>query len=547
MSVATFANRVMGAAVAALTVDPVHPKDRALGRMFGIGQQTQAGVRVDHESVMALPAVMRATRIVSNGVAKIPHYVFKEDGAGGRTWDRTHPAWYCLTVKPNDEMNWHTLKQTMTAWAMLWGNAVAYIDRPRWPFPGKCDIIPLLPDRTYPVRVTAKFAERYNVEETLVGKKYYRTLVDGVEKYYADDSCLHIKGLGPNPHWGYDIIETLKEAFGGATAAQDFGNRYWGSGANPAGFIEMPAGLDEEAEERFAESIRRGSEGMGRAHKFMLLEEGAKFHQWTVDPSKAQFLEGKQFDIRQIAMAIGIKVHKLIDSANSSFNSLEQANQEHKDDDLLPWIYTWQHELATKFLTEEQQTQGTHTIGIDDELLEWSPFGERARGVVELYNNGLIEKDEGRRRVNFGPSKSPFASRFRKPINIGFEDEAVAMSPTMPTPERDGDNDREESQRLAAMLDAMKADHLCRIAKRLSKLATAKSAKKDGGKEFLAWVDSLATESAPIESLQDDIDTLYSSLRESMASVAITASANELETAVAVAVAEWLENYEGVK
>lgn len=540
MSVSTIASRFMGAAVAALTIDPVHPKDKALGRMFGIGQQTQAGVRVDHESVMALPAVMRATRIIANGVAKIPHYVFREDGKGGRTWDRNHPAWYALTVKPNSEMNWHTMRQTMTAWAMLWGNAVAYIDRRNWPNPGKVDIIPLLPDRTYPVRVTAKFAERYNVEETLVGKKYYRTLVDGAERYYADDSCLHIKGLGPNPHWGYDITEVLKEAFGGATAAQDFGNRYWGSGANPAGFIEMPAGLDEEAEERFAESIRRGSEGMGRAHKFMLLEEGAKFHQWTVDPAKSQFLQGKEFDIRQIAMAIGIKVHKLIDSANSSFSSLEQANQEHKDDDLLPWIYTWQHELATKFLTDQQQTTGSHTIGIDDELLEWSPFGERARGVVDLYNNGLIEKDEGRRRVNFGPSKSPFASRFRKPTNIGFEDEATTISVAPMV-----DDDREESQRVAALLGVMKADYLSRIAKRLSKLASTKSAKNDGGKDFLAWVDSLAGESAPIESLQLEVDSLYGTLRDRMSGIADTAKANELESAVAVAVALWLGNYIG--
>jgi hypothetical protein len=91
----------------------------------------------------------------------------------------------------------------------------------------------------------------------------------------------------------------------------------------------------------------------------------------------------------------------------------------------------------------------------------------------------------------------------------------------------------------------MKSDHLCRIAKRLSKLATAKSAKKDGGKEFLSWVDSLASESAPIESLQDEVDGLYKSLRESMATVAINASANELESAVAVAVAGWLGGYTG--
>ena len=71
-------------------------------------------------------------------------------------------------------------------------------------------------------------------------------------------------------------------------------------------------------------------------HRIMVLEEGAKFHQWTVDPAKAQFLEGLQFDYRQLANIIGIKVHKLIDTANSAYASLEQANSEHRDDDLLP-------------------------------------------------------------------------------------------------------------------------------------------------------------------------------------------------------------------
>lgn len=549
MKLATLGRQFAGAVSAALTFDGANPRDAAISKMLGVGGKTEAGVRVDHLSVMGLPAVMRAVNIISNGVAKVPFYVFKESEDGGRTWDREHQAWRAVAVKPCEEMSSYTFRKTMTAWAILWGNAVAYIDRKNWgssEMKGAVDMVPLPPDKTFPIRVSRQMIEKYSIDESFLGKLYYATSVGGKRVTYPAADCLHIRGLGPNPHWGYDIVEVLREAFGGAAAAQSFGNLFYGNGANPAGIIEMPTGLDEEAEERFATSIKRGMEGMGRAHRVMILEEGSKFHQLTIDPAKAQFLEGKQFDIRLLAMAIGIKVHKLIDSANSSFNSLEQANQEHKDDDLMPWIKTWEAEMADKLLTAEQINSGSHSIGIDDEALEWSPFGDRSKGVVELYNNGLIDKDEGRRRVNFGPSKTPFASRYRMPANIGWEGETAAVVATAdPEPQRDDRAAEVQREEIEAALQQLKAANLLRIARRLGKLATSKAAKKDGGKEFLAWVDSLASEEAPVTQMQADVDALYGSLRDAMTAVADTAKAEELEAAAGVAVAEWIAKYEG--
>src|SRR5690606_37280669 len=110
---------------------------------------------------------------------------------------------------------------------------------------------------------------------------------------------------------------------------------------------------------------------------------------------------------------------------------------------------------------------------------------------------------------------------------------------------------REESatgpsrEEIEAALQQLKAANLLRIARRLGKLATSKAAKKDGGKEFLAWADSLTTEEAPVTQMQGDVDALYESLRESMTAVADTAKAEELEAAVGVAVAEWIAKYEG--
>lgn len=544
-----FASGLVGAIAAALTFDGSNPRDPTIAKILGINAKTNSGVRVDHHTVMGLPAIMRAVNIISNGVAKVPFYVFRHQG-DAKTWDREHPAWRAVTRKPHTEINEYVFKQTLTAWALTWGNAVALIDAPNWPNPGPMRLIPFLPDRTQCIRVSGRMAESLNVQDIAEGALYYRTRIGDKFYSYPANRCIHIRGLGPNPYWGYDIVDILREAFGGPLAAAEFGHRFWGQGANPAGFIEMPGGMDEEAEENFRTSIKRAAEGMGQAHRLMVLEDGAKFHPWTVDPSKAQYLEGKQFDIRTLAMAIGIKTHKLIDSANSSFNSLEQANQEHKEDDLQPWLRRWSVELTDKLLTEEQADSGSHSIDVDDEYLEWSPFGERSRGVVELYNNGLINKEEGRRRVNFGPSKSQDGTRFRKPINIGWEDEAVIpTSQPQPMPPSDDDDEEDDDDEQAKQWQAEAAElrfaWLSKVAKRLAKQATAKASKQDGGAEFVAWVDSLEGEAAP-KALQSDVADLYSVFRSKMNEVAATASADQLAAGVTAEVSEWLRNYEEV-
>lgn len=411
--------------------DGVHPKDPKVARFFGVGTPTAAGVKVSHDSTMAIPAIYRGINIIANGLSRVPFYVFKQDEDGNHSFAKGHTSWKAISVEPNPEIKQVDFRRTMTAWAVGWGNAVAHISRPGWPNGGPVVLTPLLPDRTYPVRITANMVKNYDVDQNLLGMLYYQTRINDVEVAYPASDCLHIRGLGPNPYWGWDIVELLVQAIGGAQARAEFGHRFYGQGANPGGFINIPATstMDEEAEKRFVESIKRGMEGMGKAHRLMVLEEGATFQQWTIDPAKAQFLEGMQFDYRVLANIIGIKVHKLIDGANSAYASLEQANSEHRDDDLFPWILQWLGEYNTKMLTERQRNEMSHVVEIDDEYIDgWVPFKERAEGVVLLKNNDLITRDEGRSRLNWGPSKDRNGNRHTIPMNIEFTDDKVKMT-----------------------------------------------------------------------------------------------------------------------
>jgi HK97 family phage portal protein len=503
-----------------------HPRDPAVAKMMGLGKQNTAGVNVTHEKVMALPAIKRAVQIITDKMYGMPWYVFEEDG-DTRTWERTHPAWRCVNLMANKEIDAPSLRQQLTQWAMIWGNGCAWIDRES--DSGRIELYPLRPDKTQLVRVSPEMAEKIGGIDDQIGELKVKTMIGQEVKYLDYEDVLHIKGLGDNPYWGWDIAELLSEAFGGAMAKDEFSNRFFSGGANPVGFITMDGSLDEESEETYMQSLQKAMTGLGKAHKVILLEEGAKFQQVTIDPIKSQMLEGKQFDIRLLAMAIGIKVHKLIDGANSAFASLEQANHEHKDDDILPWVNKFRVQYARKLLTSDQLEQGSHSIDVDDEALDWVPFSDRARGSVELYNNGLITKEEGRRKVNFGPSKSVRADQFRIPANILYEDDQALIG-TQPQPksqqnEQPEPNQDDESVDYSDVADA----YLDRIEKRL--MAQAK-AKAKSPADFLSWLDSLKTEEGP-KSIQPRIDSLYATIIERLNKLAATAkTAEELQNAI---------------
>jgi HK97 family phage portal protein len=504
---------------ASISLSGSHPRDPAVARMLGMGTANTAGVTVTHEKVMALPAIKRAVQIITDKMFGMPWYVFREE-EDGRTWDRTHPAWRCVHLMANRDMDAPSLRQLLVQYALRWGNGCAYIDRES--DSGNIELLPLLPDRTEMVRVTADMAERIN-DPDLAGHLMIRTRIGGDIKWFDYSDVLHIKGLGDNPYWGWDLTELMTECFAGAMAKDEFSNRFFSNGANPVGFITMDGSLDEESEETYMQSLAKGMQGLGKAHKLILLEEGAKFTPVTIDPQKSQMLEGKQFDIRLLAMAIGIKVHKLVDGANSAFASLEQANHEHKDDDILPWVNKLRVQYDRKLLSSDQLESGSHSIDVDDETLDWVPFSERARGSVDLYNNGLITKDEGRRKVNFGPSKASRAKDYRIPANIVYEDDAALIPP--PAPQQPAPEPESKAIDYSDVADA----YLDRIEKRV--IAQAKSKAKTP-KDFITWLDALKPEDGP-QSIQPRIDELYSGIIKRLNELAETkTTAEELANAI---------------
>ena len=440
----TFSNGISAA------VSGFSPTDsRLISMLHGTSSITSAGVRVDHDTILGLPAIMRGTDIISSSAANVPFYVYKRTsdkiGSREREYDPTHPAWRKIcppewggSISRDKEFGVDTFVETMIHNAILWGNAVAVIDRPNWP-DSIAHITPLMPDRTYPVRIDDDMVERMNVDEDLRGKLYYVTVIGDQEYAFEASECIHIKRPGENPYWGPDIVEVLAEALGVPLAAQRYGSNFYGSGSLSKGFVEIPAGMSPEAEERFIQSVEN-VKGLDSAHSLVALEEGAKFVPWQSDPEKAQFIEGREFDIRILAQAIGIKPHKLIDANGTSYNSLTESNKEHKDDDVWPWVRRLRTEFNLKLLTIPQRNRMTHSIDVDEDALDYHTLDEMAESMKKFKEAGIMNRDEIRDRLKMPRSKGKNGKRFVMPANFVFEDQAddivdAKINPPQPAPQ----------------------------------------------------------------------------------------------------------------
>jgi len=126
-------------------------------------------------------------------------------------------------------------------------------------------------------------------------------------RVYANE-MLHIRGHTPAGEVrGISPIAALKQAIGLGLAAQQFGAKFFGSGANLSGIVEVP-GPDpgEEKAERVKENFTRKHGGLDKSFALGILFGGAKWVPMSVKPEEAQFLETRRFNAVEIASAYGV-------------------------------------------------------------------------------------------------------------------------------------------------------------------------------------------------------------------------------------------------
>lgn len=470
---------------AATSFDSLRPRDPALIRMFGGGESSLAGARVTVKDTLGYSPIFRAVNLIGNAVAKCKPIIYERtEGGRGRDKRRAmdHPSWRPTVRRANQLMSAGMFRKTITVNAILEGNGIAYVARK---VNGAVEeYIPLLPDRTGMAVFDTKIGEDSPFPSG--GNVMYWTLVAGRVHWLLPENIIHIRNLTYNGVWGLNVNELMRETLGLGIAARDAGSRFYGQGMMSSGVLYMPPGMkDEMVQETFVKGIKEQSQGLGRASRLLILEEGAKYEKLSVDPNVAQALETRQFSVREIANIIGCQSHKLGDTGRTSYASLEQSNQEHLDDDIDPWLMWWEESLEEVALTESQKEDGTFFVECNRKALLRTDLAARTAYYTAGVNGGWLSANSILRTEGDDPIGDQ-GDLYRWPINMIPADQAGEVSQHIARPSDVKSSDRVADYRSVAMYEA------ARLIKRVCREACERAA--NGGADFLSFLESIESQ-----------------------------------------------------
>lgn len=444
----------------AMSLDDPRTWDDVLG-----GSETETGIRVTPRKAIGYPPLWRGINLISADVAKLPLKVYQRDGDNGRSVATKHAAYRLLRSKPNRFVTAFHFKRTLTYHALLWGNGYAAIFRDRR---GQPEELLILPPQTVPVQKD--------------GELWYIADIGGEPTRIPARDVLHLRGLSFDGLTGYSVLDIMNEALGVGMATRSYAARFFSGGATSAGVLMVPGSFTETQVKNLLAAWEKMNEGLKRAHKVALLQDGAKFEPTTINAQESQMLETQEHEVRMCANILNLPPHKLGDNSKSSYNSLEQENRAYLQQSLDPWLVTWESECDDKLLTEQEHESESHFCEFIRAALERTSFRDEISGLVEQVNNGLINIDEARATQNRPPLPNGLGQLFRGPVNIAELGTTPAAPAAPPDPP-----DTTSAKARAALVDLAR-DRFDRLIKVETEKVTAAAAKHSGD-AWSAWVD----------------------------------------------------------
>lgn len=352
------------------------PQNRIGGGWSFLFGGTTSGKMVNERTAMQTSVVYACIRILAESIASLPLHVYERTPDGGKEIRPEHPLYILLHDEPNPEMTSFVFRETLMSHLLLWGNAYSQIIRN---------------GKGYPVALYPMLPDRMSVDRNSAGELVYTYQSDKGAINLNRDSVLHIPGLGFDGLIGYSPIAMAKNAIGMALATEEYGAAFFANGANPGGVLEHPGVVKDR--DRLRESWQSQFSG-ANAHKVAVLEEGLKFHQMSIPPEQAQFLETRKFQINEIARIFRVPPHMVGDLEKSSFNNIEQQSLEYVKYTLDPWVIRWEQSLQRSLIMPGEKSKLYIKFNLDGLLR--GDYHTRMMGYSTGIQNGFLSVNDVR-------------------------------------------------------------------------------------------------------------------------------------------------------
>ena len=307
------------------------------------GQSTASGTTVTHETALRHPAVFRAGSLISSTVGQLPLKVYRRLGASGdKVPEPLHRLYPILHHAPNAEMTALEFREALQGDLCLYGNAFGQIERDR-----QGRVVALWPLQASKMQITRDDDRRL----------LYRYQTDTRIHEFAHEPVrpviLHLRAFSADGIVGRSPIQGARESIGAALASDEYGARFFGSGAAPGGVLQGPRGarLTEQAHQRLRSSWEAAHRGVSRAHRVALLEDGWSWNPISVGNRDSQWIESRQMGIVDIARLFGLPPWMLFEMGHSAnYSNVEQQAIDFTRE-IGGWLRRWESQIDRSLLS----------------------------------------------------------------------------------------------------------------------------------------------------------------------------------------------------
>jgi HK97 family phage portal protein len=415
--------------------------------------ETDTGIEVDGYTVLKSGPVWQAVNTIAGDIGRLALNVERENGEE----DRRHPAWRLLRRQPNEEQLAISFKETLQAWALLWGNGCAYIDRNARGEPA--ELIPLRPDRTVMIRERGSLMIEYTQD-------------NGDKEYFHYHDVFHVSGIG-DATWGYKVWELSQNTTGHNLALQKHGNRQFKNDSRPSGVLEKEGVMSPKGRENLRREWTEIHQGLDNAGKIALLQEGVTFKATQMANGDSQWIEARKFSREEIAAWFCLPPHKVGAMENASVRAnLEEQNRDYWNSALSRWATKWEQEAERKLLSRKQQESGSHQVRFDLGDLIRGDSKTRSEGYARARQWGWLSVNEIRKREGL-PTIGPDGDTYLTLVNMtddpsgapaGKQNTAPpAEPPEPPEPQEDDQQPSSAIRKQCRHLLKSRLDELCQI------------------------------------------------------------------------------------
>lgn len=285
-------------------------------------------------SALKLSAVFAANDRISKDLAILPFRPVKTTDRGQQI-ARDHDQWF-ITRAFNPKFTPYVFKYTLNTHVNLLGNGFSPITRKN----GR----PVSYDIWHPRDVSLQ----------IVNDRIYWVNTK-TKDVVSDNDMIHLMWYTENGLIGKSVLTFAADTIEMGMAASKMATSMYTNGMFSPGYIKYKTKIESIEQAQLISSTFSGNY-MGEANQLEIpvLDQDSSFEQWGMSMRDAQFIDNRNFTVKDIARFFGLQDSKLnIKDGNVSYNSLEQENVAYTQDTLLPRCVMWEEEFDRKALMED--------------------------------------------------------------------------------------------------------------------------------------------------------------------------------------------------